>query len=432
MNDKILRQTISNEYLDLTKTITGSYPAEIKVKAAAQKARWTNREESARKRKELDFLREWAVYDTRQAATFIKDAKNILRSNLEKIKKFDPAFLYDDQPYPPFVFKEAAPRYKPIARATGVPQKNLFGELFFPSVRKKRLKLEKEAAQTHETAMREYEERKTAARAAHEENRAAYLEAQAAYNRSVDQLHLDFERGRPKAVESCVLIALSGLTYPDPIELDFDVRFLPADGLVVVNCIFPCPWEIPRALRYFYNETEHGINPVEMEPEEFALFYQTILLQLTLGSIYTIFESVASRHIRQTAFNGLVKGSVPLDRENGTEDDTTYCILTCKVTGGFFQSLNLQETPPEQCFSTVKGIMKKPLTELLPVQPLVTAGNIPEADATGPGRKNHNAPETAAFKPGELTAMARELMTDMLEKIEDGRHHGRKQKKHPH
>ncbi|KUK82351.1 MAG: Restriction endonuclease, partial [Pelotomaculum thermopropionicum] len=411
MHEEILQKTITNEYLGLTKIITGSYPAEITVKAAAQAARWADREKRARERKDLDFLRELAAYDTRQAETFIKEAKNILRANLERIKKFDPASLYDDRPYPPFVFKEAAPRYKTIARATGVPQKSFFGELFFPSVRRKRLKLEKEASQAYETAMRQYEERKTAARGGHEKERAVHLEAQSVYNRSVDQLQLDFERGRPEAVESCVRIALSGLTCPDLMELDFDARFLPAEGLVAVNCIFPCPWEIPRAVRYRYNETEHGVTPVEMEPEEFALFYKTVLLQLTLSSIHTVFKSVASRHIRQAAFNGLVNGPVPLDRDNGTEDGTEgasiYCILTCKVTRELFQSLNLEETPPEQCFTAIKGVMKEPLTGLLPVQPLVTAGKPPgPAGKTGSNRETQTATEPAAFRPGELTTLA--------------------------
>jgi len=440
MGVEILQETITNEYLGLTKTITGSYPAEITVKAAAQAARWASREKKARAGKDLDFLRELAEYDTRQAEGFIKECKNMLRSNLEGERKFDPASLYDDQPYPPFVFKEAAPRYKPIARTIGVPKKNFFGELFSPSAGKKRLNLEKEAAQSYEAALRQYEERKAAARAAHEEKRAAYLEKQSAYNRSVDRLQLDFERGRPEAVESCVRIALSGLTCPDLIELDFDARYLPPEKLVAVNCIFPCPWEIPRAVRYRYNEAEHGITPVEMEPEEFALFYKTVLLQLTLSSIYTVFESiytvfesVASRHIRQAAFNGLVNGPGPVEPDNGTEDASIYCILTCQVSREFFQSLDLEGTPPDQCFYAAKGIIKEPLTELLPVQPLVATGKTPEpTDETGRSRDCDTIPEPAAFRPGELTTIAKELMTDVFEKIEDGLHHGRKPKKDPH
>jgi len=433
MGVEILQETITNEYLGLTKTITGSYPAEITVKAAAQAARWASRGKKARTRKDLDFLRELAEYDTCQAEGFIKECKNILRSNLEGERKFDPASLYDDQPYPPFVFKEAAPRYKSIARTIGVPKKNFFGELFFPSAGKKRLNLEKEAAQTYEAALRQYEEKKAAARAAHEEKRTAYLEKQSAYNRSVDRLQLDFERGRPEAVESCVRIALSGLTCPDLIELDFDARYLPPEKLVAVNCIFPCPWEIPRAVRYRYNEAEHGITPMEMEPEEFALFYKTVLLQLTLSSIYTVFESVASRHIRQAAFNGLVNGPGPVEPDNGTEDAPIYCILTCQVSRKLFQSLDLKGNTPEQCFSAVKGIMKEPLTGLTPVQSLVGTGKTPDSvRGTRRSRDCDTIPEPAAFRPGELTTMAKELMTDMLEKIEDGLHHGRKPKKDPH
>lgn len=430
MSVKVYQKVISNEYLGVEEEIKGAYPAEIEVKAKVQAARWARREKRQRERENIDFLRELAGYDTRQAVLFIEECKNILRSNLEAGKKLDLVSLYDDKPYPPFVFKEPAPRYKEIAREMGVPQKDLLAELFFPSIKKRRLDLEKKAKETFESRMQQFKESQEAARAAYEEKRAKYIEKQSEYNMSVDQLHLDLEKGLPEAVESSARIALALINCPDIIELTFDARYLPQEKLIIINCVFPHPWEIPRAVRYDYIEEENGITPLEMEQEEFSSFYKNILLQLTLSSIHILFESLDPRHIQQAAFNGLVKGPESGGTYNGAESESNCCILTCKVSRELFKSLDLAGASPEECFRAIKGVMEEPLTELTAVRPAVDMKQVPPAGPeTGQKQAGNASPGPAAFRPGELTTMARELMADMVEKIETSLANGGRSKR---
>lgn len=410
MAENIYQKTISNEYLGITEEIKGTYPAEVRIKAEAQLVRWAGRERRRRERDEIQSLSALAEYDSGQAGEFMEECKNILRANLNAGGKLDWVSLYDDRPYPPFVFKEPAPRYDQIAREMGVPKKSFFAELFFPSVKKRRLNLENQAKEAYDTQLRQYEERKEAARTAHEEQRAAYIEEQAEYNRSVDQLQFDFEKGLPEAIESCARIALAGLTYPDSLDLEFDAQYDQAEKLIIVNCAMPAPEEVPRTVKYIYNEEEHGITTVEMEQEEFNDFYESVLLQVTLGSIRVIFDSVPARHVQRVAFNGLVKGVAP---ETGRE--LMICILTCKVPRDLFDSFDLAKVSPKECFSGLNGLMAAPLTELTPVQPIVNIKRIPPLHSE---TERISTPKPEVYKPGDFKHVAKELMADMLDQIE--------------
>lgn len=416
MNATIYQKKISNDYLGVIEEVKGTNPAEIKVKAETRLARWAGQERRQRERSDLDNLEELAEYDTFQAEEFIEECGNILRANLDAGREFKRVSLYDDKPFPPFVFKEPVPRYERIAKEMVVPKKSFFAELFIPSVKTRRVSLENEAKQVLDQRLQQYEEKKESARLAHEEQRAAYIEEQSEYNKSVDQLQLDFEKSRPGAIESFARIALTKITYPDAIEVEFDTQYNQAEKLIIINCLFPGPVELPRTVRYQYNEEENGITAEEMEQKDFDGFYESVLLQITLSSIHVLFESVNPRYIQWIGFNGWVKGT---DRENGGELKT--CILTCKVSRDVFDSFELAGTPPGECFSGLKGVMARPLTGLIPVQPFVDIRRTsPLYAETGQVSTELNAPaKPASYRPGDFKHLAKEIMADMFDQIEN-------------
>ncbi|MCL6634215.1 MAG: hypothetical protein K6T29_00370 [Peptococcaceae bacterium] len=405
MDTNIHHRTISSEYLGITEEIKGTYPAEVRAKARATLARWAALEKRRRERDGIHSLEHLAQYDTRRAGEFLEECRSILQNNLNAAK-LDWAALYDDRPYPPFVFQEPPPRYETIAREMGVPERRFLAELFFPSMKKRRLHLENEARLVLAARLRQHRQREEAARAAHEAQRSACIREQSEYNSSVEQLQLDFERGLPAAVESAARIALARLQYPDAFQLEFDAQYHQAEMLLAADCIFPAPVEMPRAVRYVYNEEEHGLAAVAMPQKDFDELYKSVLLQTTLAAIHTLFESV--RHVRRVGFNGLVR-----------DGESTVCILTCVASRDRFGSLDLTRTPPEECFPALAGVMAEPLTELTPVQPLVRINRAePLYSETAPISDGGPPPRPEAYRPGDFGQEARELISDMLGQIE--------------
>lgn len=413
MNEEV-QQTISGEYPCVKEEIKGTTLPEIKVKAQTRQARRDRLDKIQKERDNLDSLKELAEYDTRQAEHFIKECKSILKANLDTSDKVDWASLYDDKPFTPFVFKEPVPRYKQVAKELGVPQKSFFSELFFPSVKNKRLKLENEAKKAFTLKLQLFEERKETAQAAYEEKRAAYMAAQSEYNHNVEQLQLDFEKGRPAAIESFARIALSKITVPDSVEVEFDAVYDPVEKLLVINGLLPGHLELPRAIRYHYHEEEHGIIPIEMEQKEFEIFYESILLQITLGAINIIFNATPARHVQWVGFNGWVKND-----DAGDSEKSKSCILTCKVARDIFATFDLAKISPRECFLELKGSIAESLTGLVTVQPIINIQH------TSIGSEAEQHPENSeaslkppAYRPGDFKQETKKLVGEMLEQIE--------------
>lgn len=415
LDEKVYDRTITNKFLGIQRKINGGSPLEAKIKAETQLAKWTRQEKLYKERERIESLKVLAELDTRQAENTIKACDSILKTNLYSAAKLDWASFYNDQLLPPFVFKEHPPRYEQVAKIMSVPRKSFFSELLFPSIRKKRLALEEATREAFEAQMRDYNAKKASAQINYEVQRAAFLNEQAEFNRSVEQLQLDVEKGHPAAVASLVRISLSKLELPDEIETDFDAHYHAQERLIVVSGILPGPLMLPRIVRYEHHQEENGISPVEMNKDSFDDYYDSTLLQITLSAVHRIFTSIPDRQIHMVWFNGLIgEGSSKTCVEPGS------CILTCKVSRPLFDSLDLALTAHSTSFQSMQGVMVKPLTGLTPVEPLVWPArhHFQSFETGGLVTKLGGLHQQNAYQPGEIKNAANNLLVGLLDEIE--------------
>lgn len=410
MHKAFFKKSIATNYLGIEKEIRGSYPAEVKIKAETQLARWETAEKRLRNREKIESLKDMAEYDTGLTEKFIREGQTILKKNLEVKKGIDWVSLYDDRPFPPFVFKEPAPQYKSVLREKRVPGKNFLKELLFPSVKKLRLRLEKEAADAYEDRLRIYNEKMVAARKAHEEEREEYITRQKEYNTSVDRLQMDFARGIPVAVESLARIILAGLIYPDNFEVNFDALYDPGEKIIVIDAFLSFSHEIPGTIRYNYSKEKQQVTPVEMRQEDFLNFYESMIAQIALSSIHLVFESINSRHLEQVGFNGWLA-----DEQQG---EVKNCILTCKVSRASLQQLDLLAAPPKRIFLRIGGQVSGQSPEAVKIQPV--AHQVFKSSILSETRKitPDEAPKKEGYQPGDIKQAAKGLIDDILYQIE--------------
>ena len=324
-----------SDQADLEERLVETLP-EAHIRAQKERIRQERLEKIQQERKKLDDLRQLAEFESTQAELFIEGCKNILKDNLTVGLKAEWASLYNDMPYPPFVFKNPAPRFNQIAREKGVPTKSSFSELLSPAVKKERLQKENDAKNTYTLMLKQYEEEKESQRTAHEKERAAYIAAQSEYNNAVGQLQLDYEKGHPAAVQSFARIVLNGINRPDPVTVYFDGVYQPAEKLLVIDALLPPYYDLPRAFSYQYGKGAGEIVPIKMSDQEFDAFYLDLIQQIALIAMDNIFKAVPARQVQWVGFNGLVEN----DKIEGTLD-TKSCIITCKAARNDFAALDL-------------------------------------------------------------------------------------------
>lgn len=407
LDEKVYDRTIANKYLGLQKKITGDSSLEVSIKAKAQLAKWARLEEIQKERDRIESLKELAEFNTRQAGNAVKACNSILKINLFSETKLDWASFYDDRLLPPFVFQEHPPRYEQVAREMNVPRKSFLSELLFPSLRKKRLALEKAAEERFEEQMREYNFKKDSAQSNFETQRSIYLNEQTEYNRSIDQLQLDVEKGQPAAVASLVRIVLAQLELPDEFEINFDAYYYGTEKLILINAFLPGPLEMPRVVRHEYHDEENGIFPVEMDKAGFDDFYKSTMLQIALSAVHRIFTSIPDRQIHMLGFNGLT-------------GEGQSCILTCKISRDLFHSIDLARNAPAASFQAMQGVLVNPLTGLTPVVPLVQPVKpaFLHAETGGNITRGNGLQKPAAYQPGDIKNAANSILVGLLDQLE--------------
>ncbi len=398
---------------DLEEILLETLP-EAYVRAQKERSRQERMEKVQQERKKLDDLKQLAEFESTQAELFIEGCKNILRDNLAAGPKADWASLYNDMPYPPFVFKSTTPRYNQIAREIGVPPKSTFSELLSPAVKKERLQKENDAKNAYTLLLKQYEEEKEAQRAAHEKERTVYLNTQSEYNSAVEQLQLDYEKGHPAAIQSYARIVLKEITMPDPVTVYFDAVYQPSEKLLVVDALLPSYYDLPRTVSYQYNKKAGEIAPIKMSDQEFDVFCLDIIQQIALIAIDTIFKAIPARHVQWVGFNGLVEN----DKIEETLD-TKSCIITCKASRNDFAALDLAQNSPGENFSKLNGLLAKSLSGDDTIQSIVIIEPAPGRDKADRDTDNSKTgTKPPEYKPGEFKQVTTKIVEEMLEDLE--------------
>jgi restriction system protein len=159
---------------------------------------------------------------------------------------------------------------------------------------------------------------------------------------------------------------LDNTPYPNGfkkiIELEYDEK---TKNLIIVFSL-PHPNSIPDIVEYKFIQTRREIDEKKMKKSEFQEFYDNVLYQIALRTIYECFISDYPNHLDTIVFNGWVHG---IDTSTGNDFDS--CIISLHVKKEEFMSLNLFNVIPKDCFRNLKGISAGALHHLAPVQPIL-------------------------------------------------------------
>jgi restriction system protein len=272
-----------------------------------------------------------------------------------------------------------------------IPDERPFLELLLPFLRSRRQRLEEEAAeefrqlsrryragekrvistynervhaynQSRRDAKRQYESQLTD----HERQKQAFLANQESHNRAVAEFRAHYERGYSEAMERLVQMVLDRSAYPDGVTGDPDVLFDEPSRTLVANFWLPHMSQVPNTVEYKFVIARKEVRRIEMKKADFQAFYDEILYQIALRTIYETFHGDYRRHVQAVVFNGWVRG---LDPKTGKE--FTSCVLSCHAPREQFEGFDLAHVSARECVRGLRGITAGPLAELAPVRPIM-------------------------------------------------------------
>ncbi|SEN76390.1 restriction system protein [Mesobacillus persicus] len=339
----MFEKNIANRFLGETKTIKAKTEYELHEKVRKQKKQWKEKENIERMK--ID-----AHKRTISALNAIREYRSLLEQSLTASHIIEWENSYDKSS-----FTKEEPLKETFNIRVGVPKEDKLFEFFLPFLKKKREEKQHEAEKMYQEALTQY---------LYEKNQ--FLNEQQTKNSNIDSYRTAFENGDLNNVERYFTMVLNYAPYPSGFSKEFVLEYDETIRNLIIEYRLPHPSEVPNQIEFKFIQSRKEIDEKKMKNIDFQEFYDTILYQICLRSIYECFISDYPHHLETIVFNGWVHG---IDTATGQEFDS--CILSIHADKEEFIKLNLSQVIPKDCFKKLKGLSAGALHHFAPVRPIL-------------------------------------------------------------
>lgn len=362
----IYSKIIYNNYLNKSKEIKASSLYELNRKCQEQIEIWNRQATNKQAREMVEDLKAQAEEQNSEALDLLNEYKSILMEAICRTEKsFDWSSYIRDDEYEPFEFSKEEPNMYTISTQYKVPKPNIF-ENIFKSIKNKRETIEKQANQEYKRLLNEYESDKVKSYKKWEQAKKLFEEEKETHNKDVAIWKEEFEKGSSDAIESYFEDVLEESKYPESFPKNNSVQYDPIGKILIVSVQLPSTDDISKIKGYKYVASTKSIKSIEMSEKDYNGFYDNIIKEITLRSIYEIFSEDYLNHISSVVFNGWINS---INKANGQE--FTACIISVQVSKDKFNQINLEKVSPKECIKDLKGVYAGNLANLAPIKPIL-------------------------------------------------------------
>lgn len=185
-------------------------------------------------------------------------------------------------------------------------------------------------------------------------------------NATVDKRKSDYLNGNHDALIDYCEIMLSNSQYPDNFPKEFDIDYNAETKILIVDYSLPSLENIPRIKEVKYIKTKDELVEVYFSESALNKFYDSLIYQITLRTIYELYNSDEIDALDSIVFNGWVES---IDKSTGKQ--IKACILSIQTTKTEFLKINLSNVDPKLCFKSLKGVGSSKLHSLTPIAPIL-------------------------------------------------------------
>jgi restriction system protein len=392
------RKTIYHRGLKASRVVRGSTSQEVELRAQLQldawDQRWRKAQQSAAKlelRQQAALAgsgkKELALQRTREAEAELAALGNILREGIETDHVLDWDSLKSHAPFstPRPKAAPSVPMPQPPAPRNLVSVATLsFWDKLIPSRGARKISA---AAQKTASAQEEFrkeqqlwEELKDQVEQSNKKKRELHLvdvknwdEEKLSFERLQQEQHakVDSWRVAYQQKQSDVLtdyweLVLSRSEYPDSFPKSLLLDYLPDSRVLILEYHLPDISCLPTLKELKYIATRDQFQEVRVSDAWLNRTYDDVLYQITLRTIYELFQSDSVDVVGAVVFNGWVNS---IDKSTGHE--VNACVLSVEATKEEFMQINLANVEPKACFRKLKGVSGSKLTSLSAVKPIL-------------------------------------------------------------
>lgn len=392
------RKTIYHRGLKASRVVRGSTSEEVELRAQLQVDAWDQRWRKAQQSAAKLELRQktalagsgkkgLALQRTREAEAELAALGNILREGIETDHALDWDSLKSQAPFSTPRPKAAAPAATPPPPAprTLVSQAALsFWDKLIPSRRARKIS---EAAQKTASAQEEFrkeeqqweklkdqvEQSNKKKQESHlvdvknwEKEKLSFEQLQQQQHAKVDSWRAAYQQKQSDVLTDYWELVLSRSEYPDSFPKSLALDYLPDSRVLILEYHLPDISCLPTLKELKYIATRDQFQEVHVSDAWLNRTYDDVLYQITLRTIYELFQSDSVGAVGTVVFNGWVNS---IDKSTGHE--VNACVMSVQATKEEFAQINLANVEPKACFRKLKGVSGSKLTSLSAVKPIL-------------------------------------------------------------
>jgi restriction system protein len=387
----VWRKTIYHRELKASRVLRGETQAEVEFKARLQLEAWSQKWEKIQqadaKRREsekaalLSFeQKELAAQRTREAQEKIAALNSILKDGIEIDHALDWDSLKDQSsfsaPVPTWPVPEPIPRQPLPGDPAFEPMLSLLDRLMpsrrnrktadavekFKAEERRWTSIKNEIERSNETATQRYgsEVKRW------QEQKEAFDQTQRQQHAAVQAYRTAYEGKEIRGLTEYWDLVLSRSEYPDGFPRSFCFDYLSESKVLILEYHLPDISCLPTLKELKYIATREQFQEVRVSDAWLNRTYDDVLYQITLRTIYELFQSDSVDALTAVVFNGWVNS---IDKSTGQE--VNACILSVQVAKQEFTQINLANVEPKSCFKKLKGVSGSKLISLNPVRPIL-------------------------------------------------------------
>jgi len=182
----------------------------------------------------------------------------------------------------------------------------------------------------------------------------------------IDAFQRDLDAHSPAAIVNYFTLVFGASSYPDDFPQHAKVAYVPESKQLVVEYDLPTFDVIPEINVYKYVKAKDEITTTPRPMAQRKLLYMALVAQVTLRTLYEIFDADRKGYIETLVFNGYVESI-----DKGTGRSVRTCLITVRTSRETFMALDLSKVDPQACLQRLNASVSKSPTELVPVRPVL-------------------------------------------------------------
>lgn len=199
-----------------------------------------------------------------------------------------------------------------------------------------------------------------------EEEKLAFEQSQEQQHAKVDSWRVAYRQKQIDVLTDYWELVISRSEYPDSFPRSISLDYLAESKLLILEYHLPDISCLPTLKELKYIATRDQFQEVRVSDAFLNRAYDDVLYQITLRTIYELFQSDCVDALGAVVFNGWVNS---IDKSTGQE--VNACILSIQVAKAEFTQINLANVEPKACFKKLKGVSGSKLISLSPVKPIL-------------------------------------------------------------